>query len=205
MMIFVVFGGIGLMIMGLARTYSLIPLGTYPSPGALAGLALNSLEQIPVIGLELAAPVLLAVIVGGCRLRHRRPRRPADERARARLAREGPARVRRDRRFTALRRPASRGRSQSHPFHVAPGVQPLTHMAEPGAERTEKATPKRRNKSRHEGRVAKSVEINSTSVLLVTLAALAIDAPRLLNSMEEIVRVGLARTATPDVVMSPAG
>jgi flagellar biosynthesis protein FliR len=62
MMIFVVFGGIGLMITALARTYSLIPLGTFPTPSMLAGLALNSLVQIPVIGLELAAPVLLAVI-----------------------------------------------------------------------------------------------------------------------------------------------
>jgi flagellar biosynthetic protein FliR len=66
MMIFVVFGGIGLMIEGLERTYTLIPLGTFPSASALAGLALRSLEQIPVIGLELAAPVLLAVIVADC-------------------------------------------------------------------------------------------------------------------------------------------
>ncbi|HWB23134.1 MAG TPA: flagellar biosynthetic protein FliR [Gaiellaceae bacterium] len=63
LMIFVVFGGIGLMIMGLAKTYSLIPLGAMPSTSAFAGLALHSIEQVPLIGLELAAPVLLAVIV----------------------------------------------------------------------------------------------------------------------------------------------
>ncbi len=63
MMIFVVFGGMGLMIMGLAQTYSLIPLGTFPSSNALAALALHSIEQVPLIGLELAAPVLLAVVV----------------------------------------------------------------------------------------------------------------------------------------------
>jgi flagellar biosynthetic protein FliR len=63
MMIFVVFGGMGLMIEGLARTYTLIPLGTFPSTSMLAALALHSVEQVPLIGLELAAPVLLAVIV----------------------------------------------------------------------------------------------------------------------------------------------
>jgi flagellar biosynthesis protein FliR len=62
-MIFLVFGGLGLMIMGLAQTYTLIPLGTFPSTSVLAQLALHSIEQIPIIGLELAAPVLLAVIV----------------------------------------------------------------------------------------------------------------------------------------------
>jgi flagellar biosynthesis protein FliR len=62
-MIFLVFGGLGLMIMGLAQTYTLIPLGTFPSTSMLAELALHSIEQIPIIGLELAAPVLLAVIV----------------------------------------------------------------------------------------------------------------------------------------------
>ena len=62
-MIFLVFGGLGLMIMGLAQTYTLIPLGTFPSTSMLAALALHSVEQVPLIGLELAAPVLLAVIV----------------------------------------------------------------------------------------------------------------------------------------------
>lgn len=49
------------------------------------------------------------------------------------------------------------------------------------------------------------MEINSTSVLLVTLAALAIDAPRLLSSTEEIVRVGIERTANPDASVTGAG
>lgn len=63
MMIFVVSGGMGLMIMGLAKTYTLVPLGTFPSSNALAALALHSVEQVPLIGLELAAPVLIAVVV----------------------------------------------------------------------------------------------------------------------------------------------
>src|ERR1700690_3205153 len=78
-------------------------------------------------------------------------------------------------------------------------------MASPGAERTEKATPKRRNKGRHEGRVAKSHELNSTAVLIATLAALAIDAPRLLAATEEIIRLGLERAGTPGLAVSRTG
>lgn len=63
MMVFLLAGGIGFMVMGLARTYTLIPLGSFPPSGALAALALNSVEQVPLIGLELAAPVLVAVMV----------------------------------------------------------------------------------------------------------------------------------------------
>lgn len=63
MMIFLLSGGIGYMVLGLARTYQLVPLGTFPSPARLGALALNSLVQVPLIGLELVAPVLVAVIV----------------------------------------------------------------------------------------------------------------------------------------------
>jgi flagellar biosynthesis protein FlhB len=78
-------------------------------------------------------------------------------------------------------------------------------MAQQGEERTEKATPKRRNKLRKEGRVAKSMEINSTAVLLATLAALAIDGSRLLGAMEKIVHDGLARTGQPGLVTDGPG
>jgi flagellar biosynthetic protein FliR len=63
MMVFLVFNGLGLMIMGLEQTYSLVPLGRFPATSMLAALALRSIEQVPVIGLELAAPVLVAIIV----------------------------------------------------------------------------------------------------------------------------------------------
>jgi flagellar biosynthesis protein FliR len=62
-MIFVLGGGIQLMIMGVVRSYGLVPLGTSPAPSHLAALALQSLEAIPVIGLELVAPVLLALVI----------------------------------------------------------------------------------------------------------------------------------------------
>jgi flagellar biosynthesis protein FliR len=62
-MIFVITGGVQLMIMGVARSYSLVPLGSSPSPSQFAALALHGLESVPVIGLELVAPVLIALVV----------------------------------------------------------------------------------------------------------------------------------------------
>jgi flagellar biosynthesis protein FliR len=63
LMIFVVGGGVRLMIEGLSRSYELVPIGTFPPPSALGQLAVASLTQIPLIGLELVGPVILAVVV----------------------------------------------------------------------------------------------------------------------------------------------
>ena len=63
MMVFVVSGGVRIMIMGIARSYDLVPLGTFPTPGALGRLALASLTEVPLIGIELVGPVILAVVV----------------------------------------------------------------------------------------------------------------------------------------------
>ena len=62
-MIFLLSGGVQLTVMGLARSYDLVPLGHVPSVGSLAGLALRGLEQVPIIGFELVAPVLLSILV----------------------------------------------------------------------------------------------------------------------------------------------
>jgi flagellar biosynthetic protein FliR len=62
-MIFLLSGGVRLMIMGLARTYDLVPLGGMPSTTTLAALAVHGLEQVPIVGFELVAPVLLAILV----------------------------------------------------------------------------------------------------------------------------------------------
>jgi flagellar biosynthesis protein FliR len=65
-MIFVIGGGVQLMVAGLARSYDLVPLGSFPSTGGLAKLAVDGLANVPVIGLELVGPVLLAVVVTDC-------------------------------------------------------------------------------------------------------------------------------------------
>jgi flagellar biosynthetic protein FliR len=62
-MIFVISGGVRLMVMGMARSYDVVPLGQFPSPGALGSLAVDGLRLLPVIGLELVGPVILAVVV----------------------------------------------------------------------------------------------------------------------------------------------
>jgi flagellar biosynthetic protein FliR len=62
-MIFLFTGGDRLVILGLARSYQLLPLGRTPSPNALASMASNELSQIAVVALEIAAPVLIALIV----------------------------------------------------------------------------------------------------------------------------------------------
>lgn len=63
LMVFVLSGGVRLMIMGLARSYDLVPIGTFPSPAALGRLAVASLTEVPLIGIELVGPVILSVVV----------------------------------------------------------------------------------------------------------------------------------------------
>lgn len=63
LMVLVLSGGVRLMIMGLARSYELVPLGTFPAPAALGHLAAAAATELPLIGIELVGPVVLAVVV----------------------------------------------------------------------------------------------------------------------------------------------
>jgi flagellar biosynthetic protein FliR len=62
-LIFVVTGGDQLMIMGLARSYDLLPLSVGPNTASLGGLGLSALRDVFIIGFEIAAPALIALIV----------------------------------------------------------------------------------------------------------------------------------------------
>ena len=62
-MVLLMSGGDRLMIAGLARSYEVVPLGSVPSAGSLAALATTGLVSILVIGLEIVAPVLIAMVV----------------------------------------------------------------------------------------------------------------------------------------------
>jgi len=62
-MVFLLTGGVRLMIAAVARSYDLVPLGAAPARGRLAALALDALSSIPLIGLELVAPVIVALVV----------------------------------------------------------------------------------------------------------------------------------------------
>jgi flagellar biosynthetic protein FliR len=62
-MVFLLTGGDQMMIFGLGRSYDLVPLGTLPHTGALAALATNGLVQVFTIGFEVAAPVVIALVL----------------------------------------------------------------------------------------------------------------------------------------------
>jgi flagellar biosynthetic protein FliR len=62
-MVFVLAGGIRLMVTGVARSYDVVPLGEFPSTASLGRLAVDALTAIPVIGFELVGPVILAVVI----------------------------------------------------------------------------------------------------------------------------------------------
>ena len=61
--------------------------------------------------------------------------------------------------------------------------------ADSGQEKTEKATPKKREKAREEGQVAKSVEISSVSVLFVGVTLLFFFINRFGSSITETMRL----------------
>lgn len=60
-LVFLMIGGDHLMIQGLAASYRLVPLGRIPSMTQFGALAQHDLARIFVIGLEVAAPVLIAL------------------------------------------------------------------------------------------------------------------------------------------------
>jgi len=62
-MIFMVTGGDQIMIQGLATSYRLLPVGKTPSINALAASAPAGLERVFVIGLEISAPVVIALVI----------------------------------------------------------------------------------------------------------------------------------------------
>jgi flagellar biosynthetic protein FliR len=62
-MIFIAIGGDAFMIQGLAKTYELVPLLSYPELGTLIGGANGAFVQIFASAIEIAAPVMIAAII----------------------------------------------------------------------------------------------------------------------------------------------
>jgi flagellar biosynthetic protein FlhB len=67
-------------------------------------------------------------------------------------------------------------------------------------EKTEKATPKKRQQARKKGSVAKSADLNGAVVLFAALFALSATAPHLVEVLEASIREALLLASTPDVV-----
>jgi flagellar biosynthetic protein FlhB len=77
-------------------------------------------------------------------------------------------------------------------------------MAGGGGDKTEKATPKRREEARKKGQVAKSPDLNGAVVLLASLFALSIWGPHIWQEMGASMRGTLSMIATPQAV-TPGG
>src|ERR1700752_5387954 len=67
-------------------------------------------------------------------------------------------------------------------------------------EKTEKATPKKRDQARKKGSVAKSADLNGAVVMFAALFALSATAPHLVEVLQDCMRSAIALTSTPDVV-----
>jgi len=68
------------------------------------------------------------------------------------------------------------------------------------AERTEKATPKKRGEAFAKGQVAKSMDLNGAVVLMASLLALSAFGPRMLDEMETAMLTVIQLTSRPEVV-----
>jgi flagellar biosynthetic protein FlhB len=77
-------------------------------------------------------------------------------------------------------------------------------MAGGGGDKTEKATPKRREEARKKGQVAKSQDLNGAVVLLASLFALSIWGPHIWQEMGASMRGTLSMISQPDAV-TPGG
>ena len=69
-----------------------------------------------------------------------------------------------------------------------------------GGDKTEKATPKRRQEARKKGQVAKSADLNGAVVLLAALFALSATAPHLVEVLQTSMRTAFALITTPEIV-----
>lgn len=69
-----------------------------------------------------------------------------------------------------------------------------------GEDRTEKATPKRKQEARQKGQVAKSADLTGAGVLIASLLALSVFGPHMARETEAAMRGALALISTPDVV-----
>jgi flagellar biosynthesis protein FlhB len=67
-------------------------------------------------------------------------------------------------------------------------------------DKTEKATPKRRNEARQKGQVARSTDLQGAIVLLAGIVTIGAAGPKLVERMADVLRAGIAQTRSPDIV-----
>ena len=72
-------------------------------------------------------------------------------------------------------------------------------------DKTERATPRRRDDARKRGQVARSMDVNGSIVLIAGLFALSFVGPKLVGGMESSLRDAFARVAAPGAALSARG
>jgi flagellar biosynthetic protein FlhB len=67
-------------------------------------------------------------------------------------------------------------------------------------DKTEKATPKRRNEARQKGQVARSTDLQGAVVLLAGVVAMGAVGPKIVQRMADVLRGAIAQMSSPEVV-----
>ena len=75
----------------------------------------------------------------------------------------------------------------------------------PADDKTEKATPKRRQEARKKGQVAKSTELNGAVVLVAGLIAISFFGPKIVSEIADSMQSSFTRIANAGSVTSAAG
>ncbi len=83
---------------------------------------------------------------------------------------------------------------------VGSALQAIRGRLTMAGEKTEKATPKRRNEARKKGQVARSTDLSGAVVLLAGLGALGAAGPKIVQRMADVLRGAIAQISSPDVV-----
>jgi flagellar biosynthetic protein FlhB len=73
-------------------------------------------------------------------------------------------------------------------------------MADSAGDKTEKATPKRRQDARKKGQVARSADLNGAIVLMASLMVLSAMAPRMVENLKSMMSSTLLLIQTPEIV-----
>src|SRR5439155_13514982 len=123
-------------------------------------------------------------------------RAPA-QRLRRRHARQADGRLRNARDHRPHHRRSDRAPLRRHePDHRRPAAEHGALM--PGGERTEQATPKRRQEARERGQVLKSIEVNTAAILVASAACLQWSLPSMSHSMMELTQHPFEPAAVSD-------
>src|SRR6202008_4884901 len=131
-------------------------------------------------------------------VRHGLAHRSADERVRGRLPREDRRRPDDRGPLPAVRRRLDRRRAADERDRRP--AQPEAGLMLGGDDRTEKATPKQRDKARRKGQVARSADLNGAVVLLAAFGALTAFGPMMVERMRNVLAEGLIQLSQPDLV-----